>query len=253
LADKKLSLALLFLVLSFSLIVGFSFAQTSAGVSAGDQFVYDCVLNGSHDKNDYWWVWVPEWNQSKWKITITNVLNSHVTFDLQIQLSNGTIQTFPSQYVDLSSGGSNEQNYMFFVFPNLNSSDPLYLSDNKYIINSTIYRTFASEQREINHINFSSTVAYWDVYLDKKTGALVELSESYLDLAGTFSLKLAETSLWVVSTQQSIQPTTSSTITSFIQPSTTPTPTSTNTAPSPTIPELSVTFLIIMILILSVI
>jgi hypothetical protein len=251
LVNKRLILTLSLTGLFFLSTACSCFAQTTVGVSVEDNFVYNCMLRGSHDKNDSWSVWVPEWNQSKWTVTITAIVDSRVTFNLQVLLSNGTIKYYPRQYIDLFSGGSNEHNYMFFVYPNLNASEPIYLSDSKYIINSTTSRTFASGQREINHINFSSTMDYWDVYADKKTGALVELSETYFDLAGTFSLKLTETSIWTVTTQPSIQPTASPTVNPTIRPSTTPIPTSTNITPSPTIPEISAIIFLIAIMLIS--
>ena len=251
LVNKRLILTLSLTGLFFLSIACSCFAQTTAGVSVDDNFVYDCILQGSHDRNDFWSVWVPEWNQSKWTITITAVVDSRITFNLQVLQSNGTFKYYPSQYIDLFSGGSKEQNYMFFVYPNLNASDPIYLSDSKYIINSTTSRTFASGQREINHINFSSTIDYWDVYLDKKTGALIELSETYLDSAGTFSLKLAETTLWSVTAQPTTQPTTLSTNTPAHPPSITPTSTAINTTPSPTIPEFLTLPLLVTIIIMT--
>lgn len=147
LVNKRVILTLSLTGLFFLSTVCSCFSQTTAGVSVEDNFIYNCILRGSHDKNESWSIWVPEWNQSKWAITITAVVDLRITFDLQILLSNGTIQYYPSQYIDLFSGGSNGQNYMFFVYPNLSASDPIYLSDSKYIINSTISRNFIRAER----------------------------------------------------------------------------------------------------------
>ena len=193
--------------------------------------------------------WVPEWNQSKWAITITAVVDLRITF----RSPGSTIQwhnpILSQPIFDLFSGGSNGQNYMFFVYPSLSASDPFVSPTANGLLTRPSQEP--SHPGRINHINFSSTISYWDVFLDKKTGSLIELSETYLDSAGTFNLKLAETSLWSVTAQP--DNTTNDTAYKYFtnQPSISPTPTVMNTTPSPTIPEFLTLPLLVTIIIMT--
>ena len=103
----------LFLCLSFA---GLAFAQvTVVGVSNADKFSYKCVLLGSHNLSSYWPDWAPERNQSSWDVTVVSVNNSRISYNLEINLTNGTQERFLTQYLDLFSGGSNGQNYCFLL------------------------------------------------------------------------------------------------------------------------------------------
>ncbi len=203
---------------------GIVFAQSpSVGVTEGDKATYNCILQGSHDQSLSWEPWMLERNQSTWEVTVTNVADTKVTYQLRILLANGTEETFPSQFVDLYSGGSNGPNYMIFVQANLNAGDSIYPGGTPYVVNDTTTRTYPSGQRTTNHVNFHSPLDYRDVYLDKTTGVMVELTYTYLDLAGTFNLKLIYSSIWVVSPSPTSTPTASSSPSASISPSLTPT------------------------------
>ena len=176
-----------------------AFAQTQVGVSVGDMFTYDCLLLGTRDESSGWELWMPERNQSRWEVMVTQVAGTRVTFQLKILLANGTEENLPSQFVDLFSGGSNGPNYMFMVSSNLNVSDRVFVGGGvDYIVNETVARDYEGEERVTNRINFASAFDYRDAYNDKTTGALVELTATHRDLAGTFSLRLIDSSVWIV-------------------------------------------------------
>ena len=247
--NKNIGFALLFLLFSLSL-AGAAFAQAPVvGVSPGDTFTYNCTLTGSHNGSLTWDPWMPERNQSTWKLTVTDVNSTKVTFQLQILLANGTEELFPSQFVDIFSGGANGLNYMFFVGSNLNVGGQVYPGGSAYTVNDTVTRTYVSGQRQTNHVNFASVLDVRDVYIDKTAGVLVEVNATTLDLAGTFTLKLVNSSLWTVSTlptatplltsTPAISPTTTPTTTTSPTTTATTTPTTTAAQPSPTIPEFS--------------
>lgn len=185
----------LFFCLSFA---GAAIAQIQVGVSVGDTLAYNCTMLGTHNESMTWEPWMLERNQSRWEITVTEIASSRVTFELHIFLANGTEENFPSLYVDLYSGGSNGPNYMFVIAANLNVNEEVYAGGTNFIVNETIMRNYAGGQRATNHINFVSALDYRDAYNDKTTGALVEFTATYLDLAGTFNLKLISSSLWNV-------------------------------------------------------
>jgi hypothetical protein len=245
----------LFLYLSFA---GLAFAQvTVAGVSKADKFSYKCVLLGSHNQSSYWPDWVPERNQSSWYVTVVDINNSRISYDLEILLVNGTKESFLTQYLDLFSGGSNGQNYLFFVPANVNSGVRVYPGSDTYFVNDTVTRNYASGQRETNHVVFSSAAAQWNEYFDRQTGVMVELSETSVDGNGTFSLKLTDSSIWLVSIT-SASPSTSPSTSASISPSTSSSPSPsasaspTNASPSPSIPEfpLAAISLLVMIAVL---
>jgi len=244
----RVGILCLFLYLSFA---GLAFAQvTVAGVSKADSFSYKCVLNGSHNPSSYWPDWLPERNQSSWDVTVVDVNDSRISYELQILLVNGTKESFLTQYLDLFSGGSNGQNYLFFVPSSLNLGARVYPGSDTYFVNNTVTRSYASEQRETNHVSFSSASALWNMYFDKKTGVMVELSQTSIDGVGTFSLKITNSSAWLVSnapTSPSASLSTSPTTLQSTPPSTSPSmspststsasPSTTNSSPSPLVPE----------------
>jgi hypothetical protein len=270
---KKIALLLL-LALSFSVsLAGMVNSQTPvAGVASGDKFSYRYTLTGTHNRSLSWDPWMPELNQSIWEITVTSVNGSRINYQLQINLENGTVETSPSLYIDLFSGGSNGVNYLFFVGSNLNVGSAAFPGGVDLVVNDSITSNYPSGSRLTNHISFTSLLDFRNALNDKVTGVLVEFTATYSDLAGTFKLSLTYSSLWTASpsptptpsttptttiiptpkptTNPSATPTTTpaATPTSTLTPSTSPTinPTSTpiSTQPSPTVPEFSSTVIL---------
>ena len=235
------SVGFLLLCLFFCLLVPeVAFGQSqSVGVSVGDKFTYVCTLTGTHNESLSWDPWMPENNQSTWQIIITDINATKITYQLQIFLANGTDETFPSQFLDVYSGGSNGLNYVFFVAANLNVNDMVYPGGPTYFVNDSVTRDYASGLRSINHISFNTALDFRNAYCDKLTGVMVEFTATYLDLTGTFSLNLIYSSIWTVSTSPT--PTLTGTITPANSITATPTssvtPITTTSQPSPTIPE----------------
>ncbi len=206
--NVKTGFVFLCLFLCLSVFSGAS-GQSQVGVKVGDTFTYRCTLLGTHNTSLSWDLWVPDRNGSRWEVTVTNIEGTRVTFQLQILLANSTEELFPSQWVDVYSGGSNGPNYMFFVAPNLSTGTQVYPGGANYFVNDTLTKDYASGARITNHVNFASPLDYRDSYNDKATGVLVEFKATYLDLFGSVNLKLVNSSLWIVSTSPTTSPTTS--------------------------------------------
>ena len=112
---------------------------------------------------------------------------------------------------------------MFFASSNLTLGARVYPGSDTYFVNETATRSYSSGQRETEQVSFVAPSATWNVYFDKETGVMVELSETSMDGNGTFSLKLTDSSIWSVSTtatSPSISPSTFPSISQSTSPST---------------------------------
>lgn len=198
---KNLKIIGALIIVMLSAISGSALAQTRVpGVAVGDSFKYTYMLdmNVSGTQNvfpDFLQALIDEAKSIDWvQIDIKEVSGSTVTTEMLMQFKNGTQQS-TIDTTDVSTGQGNLT--MFLVAANLNPNDKIYQGNNDEIINQTITRTYSSGTRQVNHENiimnydvpqdelagFGITgplqqTNSQDIYWDKQTGALVEMSYS---------------------------------------------------------------------------
>jgi hypothetical protein len=192
--SKKVYIAIFLLVL----LVGIAVAavvyttQTSSssvvpGVKVGDAFTYKLTGTSVLFSTD---AVTPDYfsqynNTDYYKVTITGINGSVVSFDTVWQFTNGTaVQN--SEWVDLSTGADNGDFWAIYA-PNLNVNNLLRpkgydglivnSTDTKTYSNSTRSSNFWSIEHEFYDINDPTyNTARYDftsVYFDKQTGMLV--------------------------------------------------------------------------------
>src|SRR4030043_2410172 len=205
--------------LSIALLLAMIGASTAVpvrtpGVNVGDPFAYG---NGSFN----WYSDDPgatpptEWkdlNQTDWfLVSVESVVGTNVTGSFLSHFSNGTEMT-EGGWVDVDTGDDGNMS-LFFISANLDSGDSIYSSGeySTWMINETIPKTYLEEQRDTNHLNIKMEMSEppfyvylsWDVYWDRATGALVEMSMSSKQTMGyttawSFSIELTESTKWVI-------------------------------------------------------
>jgi hypothetical protein len=220
--NSKLTVAIPLIILLCFGIAAQTFAQTRApGVKAGDYLTFSIT---------YYWnstnpsLTVPETlvdgnNTEYYKVIVSGVTAFNVTATNILHFKNGTEE--PSLVIlDTDTGAMYYMNgYQGFYDANLGAGDFLHPSGIDLItINQTISRDYASGKRDINVVTLSApivnnatnvTIGKEEVnfYIDKATGALVELVDTteYFDTAETGSRiwLLTETNLWTTSSPQS--------------------------------------------------
>ncbi len=176
-------------------------AQTQMpGVAKGDVLSYDFNIywsNSSSQPPPY----VLENNQtSSLRLVITNVSGSVVTWNQTAYFKRGT----QVEVVGISDVAGSVPTGMFIFPANLSTNDTIGGGSYQLIINDTVPRTYPEGVRETNHICPVQYGDRYNIYVDKKTGVLVDYAER---LTYTFpyystmviSYKLRSSSLWVVS------------------------------------------------------
>jgi hypothetical protein len=197
-SPKKLYIAIILLVILIAATAAVVINATQptplnvkVGVHIGDSFTYGIV--GTSVLTDLNAVESPgfsEYNQTDYfKITITAVNGTSVSFDTVWRFTNGT-EIPASQTIDLSNGMKNDSNGFWAIYPaNLNVGDLLRPTGFDGLrVNATDTQTYAGSTRERNlwfienqffDVNdpTHNTLRddYTRVYFDKQTGMLVTL------------------------------------------------------------------------------
>lgn len=184
-------------------------AQTvTVGVAKGDKFTYLYALHGTPSDSYPWQAWIPDENQSNWKITITDVEGTTITYQLQVVFANGTQASSTSQTLDVSTGSTSDVNYMFFVGSNLNVNDSIYPNGFAVPIDQVTSQNFLNEQRQAIHITFGTPGETFEAFSDRQTGVLTQLNDAYYDNSATVSLTLVYSNVWAVSASATDSPVT---------------------------------------------
>jgi hypothetical protein len=207
---KKLASVTFLLVLLCSAMVGRTLAQTAVpGVSTGNFFNYDFTAFWSSSTAN---AVVPpdlvDLNKTWVGITITDVSDSVVSMSITGHYENGTENTSEA-WVNIETG-DDSGGYGFIVAPNLGANSVVYPSGNySFSITDTVMRTYSGGERETNHHSANLTnvgdfsYSYDDLYLDKKTGVMVEwyterVAASSPNEKTALHWKIRETNVWVV-------------------------------------------------------
>jgi len=207
---KKLATITFLLILLCSAMVGRTLAQTTVpGVSTGNFFNYDFTAFWSSSAAN---AVVPpdlaDLNKTWIGITITDVSDSVVSMTITWHYENGTENTSEA-WVNIDTG-EDSVGYGFVVAPNLGANSVVYPSgDNTFSINETAMRTYSGGERETNQYSANLTdvgefsYSYDDLYLDKKTGVMVEWYTERVSVLTpnektALHWKIKETNVWVV-------------------------------------------------------
>jgi hypothetical protein len=212
---KKIAI-LLMMGLLFAMITASTAAQTrTPGVSTGDTFTYGNALFNwySDDPSATQPVEWADLNQTAYfTASVESVVGTNVSCSLLLHFSNGTELADPG-WVDVDTGDG-ENITLFLISANLGPGDPIYSTGEyaTWTINETIPRNYAGGTRDTNHLSIAmdeSIPPYvvfslsWDIYWDKATGILAEMSmssnQTYTYTTDmSFSVNLTGSSIWVV-------------------------------------------------------
>jgi hypothetical protein len=186
-----------------------------AGVVAGDVFTYDIRAyatiideNATVPENFY------ELNMTEWyRVTITQVNDSEVSFSSTWRFSNGT-EIDATGKVNIETGIGNSQDFWAIYASGLEAGDwSRPFGFNRQVINATEKRTYESGERETNSIRLENTFyetddptgnstceSFRSIYFDKQTGMLVEFvnSDFYSNpqLLLMLKWKIVDTNVW---------------------------------------------------------
>lgn len=205
---EKIIIAFLLTALLLSTIgVSAGALVRTPGVNVGDTFTYGNISfewNCSNPAVVPPAEWV-EMNQTEWILgTVESVVGTNVTATLLFHFKNGT-ETSESGWIDVDTG-DNLNLDLFFISANLNISDPIYSSGSHstwYISDASLKAYPGDGQRMTNHNNITGATTSQNLYWDKATGALTEMSMTYnqtttYTLQYSLSLELIESNVWVV-------------------------------------------------------
>jgi ribosomal protein L40E len=260
--NKKTIISALFISLLFLTILGTATAQqTYVGVSEGNTFKYNFVINWSSTRpTDVVPSRLVRDNQTDYfQMRIIRVSSSTVQIESIWRYTNGT-QTNSTDIAEVSQGIGNN---IFIYATNLTRGDKLYpASDLPWTINETkpIYYSDTSGFRDTNHIEVNRTdvqdqgklYSYLSLFFDKQTGIVVEsfLTEALIaapNQTTTQHMKLVETNAWAFSTQATPPPLSSISSSPSSQPNTTPSGTENNGSSNPIDP------LLILIIVIAIV
>jgi hypothetical protein len=189
-----------------------------AGVAAGDVFTYSIRGYATViDSNATIPEWVFQLNMTEWyKVTITQVNDSEVSFYSTWRFSNGT-ESDKTGKVNIKTGIGNSQDFWAIYASGLEAGDYTRpFGATGQVINATETRTYKSGERETNSIltenrfydyddpTLNSTCdSYRSIYFDKQTGMLIEFvnTEFYSSpqLFLKLEWKLVDSTVWDVS------------------------------------------------------
>jgi hypothetical protein len=196
--SKKVYIAIFLLVILVGIAVVAAIVyttQTSSspvvpGVNVGDTFTYKLTgvsVLGSADAVTPGYL--SEYNNTDYyKVTVTGINGSTVSFDSVWRFTNGT-EIQKSQWVDLSTGADNGDFWAIYA-PNLNVNDLLRPKGyDELIVNSTGTQTYSSSTRQTNFWSIENVFTdindptgntqrydFMGVYFDKQTGMLDTLT-----------------------------------------------------------------------------
>ena len=201
--------------LLFALVMAASGQTRTVGVSMGDTFTYSYVVNwNSNDPSATVPSNLVSINETQWeKVSITAVSGTNITGTLTAHYKNGTETTIDG-WVNVDTGDG-ENMTALFISAGLVPGDSIYTGSDysTYLINETVSRTYPGGMRDTDHINTtaessSSIIGNLSIttnmYWDKSTGFLVDLSIEESNQTGTYlttwleALQIIGSSVWPV-------------------------------------------------------
>lgn len=196
---KAIAISIICLSLLIATFATLAHAQSvSVGVAKGNKFTYIYSLQGNRTDRYLWQAWMPEQNQSRWDITVTDITGSTITYQRQVTLANGTRYPLTTQTVDVNTGSSSSDNYMFFVNTNLDQGGFIYPNGFALQVENETTQNFENEQRLAMSFSFRTSGETLKAFSDKETGALIQLTDTYYDNKNSVVLKLIYSNVWAV-------------------------------------------------------
>jgi len=202
------------ITLSFAAFASSVGEGRKVGVEVGDWGIYGDI-NVTWSSND------PKFeldmslilaNNTVWfKHVVTDIMSTVIHFRNVTHFRDDTEST-NNVWIDVEVGQGNGT--LMFVSAGINAGDPLYEGTAEPVfINETLSRTYAGVEREVNHLDLTTTYRIdtdipqdiqisLDYHWDKITGILTERQGSYVNQTGNYltswyrSDVLIETSLW---------------------------------------------------------
>jgi hypothetical protein len=189
-----------------------------AGVAAGDVFTYSIrgyatiIDSNATIPENFFQLNMTEW----YRVTITSVNDSEVSFYSTWRFSNGT-EIDETGKVNIKTGKDNSLYFWAIYASGLKAGDfARPFGTDRLTINSTEMRTYKGGERETNLASLETTFYdtddptlsrsyddYLSIYFDKQTGMLVELTDVKLYSSPQFLLKLEwkilDSTVWDVS------------------------------------------------------
>lgn len=143
------------------------------------------------------------------KLEIVTVVGTVISFNSTVHFVNGTVMSNVFN-CDVSRGSGF---LYYFIGANLSAGDRIYLNPYSPRINSTLTKTYAGAEREVNYLNLKANmtisldlryVGELHFYWDRATGIIVETTQiiEYTDLTEGYITKifghmtLTETNIW---------------------------------------------------------
>jgi hypothetical protein len=207
-------LSLISTFLLFALVVGASTQTRTVGVSVGNAFTYSATVGwSSNDSNATPPSDLVGLDKTQWfEWAVTAVSGTNITGQLTSHFRNGTEIT-NGGWVDVDTGDSVNLT-TWFISANLVSGDLMYTLSpwNTSTINETVTRTYSNGVRDTNHVNLTSVATSFlgnlsfatNLYWDKSTGVVVELSTGESNQTGTYTttgsddVQISDSNVWTV-------------------------------------------------------
>jgi hypothetical protein len=196
-------------------LVGAASAQTgTVGVTVSNTFKYSVnVIWSSNDPTATPSTDLENLNKTQWmQVAVTAVSGTNITGQITAHYQNGTEIT-SGGWIDIAAGNS-ENLTAWFISANLVAGDSMYTSSpyNTETINETVPRTYPNGVRDTNHVNITGASASVlgnlslanNLYWDKSTGVLVELSVEESNQTGTYTtnwsedVQISDSNVWTV-------------------------------------------------------
>jgi hypothetical protein len=194
----------------FALVAAASAQTRAVGVSVGDTFKYSYSTSwSSNDSTATPSQSLIDLNGSQLQVDITAISGTNITAKVTGLYKNGS-KTTEDGWIDVNTG---EGNFTpFIISANLAAGDSIYSSSDysAMIINETATKTYSSSvTRDTNHLNMSEPVieglsGQSDMYWDKSTGVLVEMSTETVNQTATYTTtssldaQIISSSVWTV-------------------------------------------------------
>lgn len=202
------------ITLSFTAFASSVDEERKIGVEVGDWGIYGDI-NATWDSDDE--KFEPDIslilaNNTVWfKHVVTDIMSTVIYFRNITHFRDDT-ESINNVWIDVEVGQGNGT--LMFVSAGLNAGDLLYEGTAEPVfINETLSRTYAGVEREVNHLNLTTSYRIGtdipqdiqislNYYWDKTTGVLTERQGSYVNQTGNYltswyrSDVLIETSLW---------------------------------------------------------
>lgn len=190
-------------------------AQTrTVGVSVGNSFKYGFTVSwSSNDPSATPPSNLKNVNETQWmQVAVTAVSGTNITGKLTDHFKNGT-EIASDGWINIDTGDSVNLT-TWFISANLAAGDLMYTLSpyNTSAINETITRTYPNGARDTDHVNstgvstsfFANLSIATNLYWDKSTGVLVELSTGESNQTGTYTttwsedVQITDSNVWTV-------------------------------------------------------